>query len=272
MLKHEETFKEQVLGSPLSSAHLICILSGSEAVFNLVLKGKIKCFSSTTIDCCNDDLGFMCFKVWWILFTHRLISGLCPHVIELFFFFFYFLPAVLQLRELHRLYQIQKSLMKKIGSSVPNGGSPPDLAGQIDRTGSKLQKGVDLESPAEDSNSGSAGTGAIDTIEESQIELTLGLSSYNTSTSRSKKDDVELSSSSFSSSSIGSSDHIVSSNRAGAAAKQEQLLKSKGPNHPPWIFQVLSLNSTWRWSFFLTCCEQLENLYPQFSSTNRDLG
>ncbi|OWM82112.1 uncharacterized protein LOC116209637 [Punica granatum] len=153
-----------------------------------------------------------------------------------------------QVHELHRLYRIQKLLMKTIGSGVPNGGSPFNLAGQIDRTDCKPREGVDLERPARDSNAMSEGISALDTIEESQIELTLGPSSYHTSTSRSKKADTQLTSSSFSSSSTGSSGNIINSKpsrlRAGAGVEEEQLLKSERLNHQPWIFQALSLNST----------------------------
>lgn len=156
----------------------------------------------------------------------------------------HFIFGVSQVYELHRLYRIQRLLMKTIGSS------PTNFAGQIGRTGRQPRKEVDLESPAEDPNAESERIGALDTIDESQIELTLGPSSYNTMTSRSKKDDAQLSSSSFSSSSTGSSNNIVSSNRSNlvveAAVNEEQLLKIKGQNHPPWIFRVLSLNSTWR--------------------------
>lgn len=153
-----------------------------------------------------------------------------------------------QVYELHRLYQIQKLLMKTNGSGVPKGASTLNLAAQIDRIDCKSQKGVDPERLARDSSAaGSKGISALDIIEESQIELTLGPSSYTTSTSRSEKGDTQLTSSSFSSS-TGSSDNITSSKpgsfTTGALIKEEQFLKSERLDHPPWSFQVLSLNST----------------------------
>ncbi|KAK4776006.1 hypothetical protein SAY87_023967 [Trapa incisa] len=154
-----------------------------------------------------------------------------------------------QVHELHRLYQIQKLLMKKRGSALPNGGATLNLAGQIDSTDFKPREGVDPQRLSGYSSDGSKGiSSALDTIEESQIELTLGPSSYTTSTSRSDKGETRLTSSSLSSS-TGSSDNIITSNIMGsftgrALVKEEQFLKSERLNHPPWSFQVLSLNST----------------------------
>ncbi|KAK4755369.1 hypothetical protein SAY87_009126 [Trapa incisa] len=141
-----------------------------------------------------------------------------------------------QVCELHRLYRIQKVMMKTIGNSFPNKGNPTNLTGQINTRVHQLQKGVH---PAGDLNDGLKGDGALFTIEESQIELTLAPSTYSTSTSRSKKDTAPLSSSSFSSSSTGSSQ-----SEAGATVKEGHLLKIKCQSHPPWIHQLLSLNST----------------------------
>lgn len=176
---------------------------------------------------------------------------------------------VSQVHELHRLYQIQKLLMKTIGSGVTDGGNPLNLAGQIDRTDRKSQKGVGLGRPADSLSPRSEGTRASETIEESQIELTLGPPSYRYSTSkpRPKKGDAQLTSSSFSSSSTWSSDNGTSGKLGSfgplAVVKEDQFLKSERLNHPPWIFQALSLNSTWRWSFCLSRCERLrEFLYP----------
>lgn len=132
------------------------------------------------------------------------------------------------------------------------GGSPLDLAGQIDRTDRKSRQGiVGLERPAKGSNAKLEGTtGDSETIEESRIELTLGPSSYSMNAMRPKKGDTHLTSSSFSnSSSTGSSDNISSSKLGsllgtGGIVKEEQLLESERLNHPPWILQALSLNST----------------------------
>ncbi|KAK4783539.1 hypothetical protein SAY86_007913 [Trapa natans] len=145
-----------------------------------------------------------------------------------------------QVCELHRLYRTQKLLMATMGSSLPKEENPANLTGQINRTVHQLQKGADLGSPSGDSNDGSKGNGALETIEESQIELALGPSSYSTSTWRSKKDEAPLSSSSFSSSSSSTGS---SQPKAGSTVKEGQLLRIKGQSHPP-IFKLLGLNST----------------------------
>ncbi|KAK4766784.1 hypothetical protein SAY87_008426 [Trapa incisa] len=145
-----------------------------------------------------------------------------------------------QVYELHRLYGIQKLLMKTIGSNVANGGILPNLPCHVDRPDCcRSQKRVDLGI-----------TGASETIEESQIELTLGPPTYNKNRPRPRRGDRILTSSSLSSSSTGSSsDNNFTISKLGgfrpaAVIEEDHLLKSQRPNHPPWILQALSLNST----------------------------
>jgi hypothetical protein len=186
---------------------------------------------------------------------------------------------MLQVYELHRLYQIQKMLMKNIESSRPNGGSqePWNLKTNHHRDAQhKPQRKLDLERPAEEYIAESDGDRVLEIIDESEIELTLGPSSYN----RRKKPETPLTSDSgpsFSSSSTGSS-HINRTNSwthqridttreelngykvglvkvpdmtSGCHSRSknnidhvEEQLRQERLNQPPWFFQVLSLNMT----------------------------
>ncbi|XP_041009925.1 uncharacterized protein LOC121254025 [Juglans microcarpa x Juglans regia] len=125
-----------------------------------------------------------------------------------------------QVSELHRLYRIQKMLMKNIRSNRPNIGRSQELSnlrnelGFIQNSNDHHQRDaehkpqswkLDLEQPAEDYIAEpDDGEGVLELIEESEIELTLGPSNYN----RWKKPETPLTSDSgpsFSSSSTGSS-------------------------------------------------------------------
>jgi len=183
-----------------------------------------------------------------------------------------------QVYELHRLYRIQKMLMKNIESSRPNGRSQElrNLKNKrSDHAQHKPQRKLDLERPAEEYIGESDGDGVLEIIAESEIELTLGPSSYN----RRKKPETPLTSDSgpsFSSSSTGSS-HINRTNSwthqridttreelngykvglvkvpdmtSGCHSRStnnidvEEQLRQERLNQPPWFFQVLSLNMT----------------------------
>ncbi|KAF5451267.1 hypothetical protein F2P56_026384 [Juglans regia] len=191
-----------------------------------------------------------------------------------------------QVCELHRLYRIQKMLMKNNGSSRPNGRSQElwNLRNELIYIQAshhhreaqqyyKPQRKLDLERPAEDYIAESDGNGAVEIIEESEIELTLGPSSFN----RRKKPETPLTSDSgpsFSSSSTGSSrinrtstwthqmtrdefnvhelglvqmpsdmtsgSHSRSKNNIDVEEQLRQEIERR--NQPPWLFQVLSLN------------------------------
>lgn len=184
---------------------------------------------------------------------------------------------LLQVYELHRLYEIQKMLMKNISSNRGNRqnqdkwtkskkensfhNNPNDDMHQ--QPGQKL----DLEQPAEENTAD---------LDEGEIELTLGPSSY---CRRRKIDETPLTSDSglsFSSSSSGSS-RIKRTNsgihRIQDRRKEEVTAHNWGlvevPNsnpsffngrrsnsdireqvrqdrvqQPPWLFQVLSMNTT----------------------------
>ncbi|KAL3833267.1 hypothetical protein ACJIZ3_008003 [Penstemon smallii] len=111
-----------------------------------------------------------------------------------------------QVYELHRLYQIQKILMKDIAKKTRN-----------DRPEARLR--LDLERPAEN--------------EETDLELTLGLSNYH----HRKIKSAERASSGpgFSSSSTTES---LSRQKWSIESNQDRL------NNPPWLFHELSLNMT----------------------------
>ncbi|KAF5738247.1 hypothetical protein HS088_TW13G01143 [Tripterygium wilfordii] len=131
-----------------------------------------------------------------------------------------------QVYELHRLYRIQKLMMKNIARNRPANGRSQQL------WKSKSQIKLDLEQPGEENY------GDLEIIDETEIELTLGPSTYN----QRKKPDTPLTSDSgpsFSSSSTGSS-RILQGISKSSVDVEEQLRQQV----PPWLFQVLSLNMT----------------------------
>lgn len=123
---------------------------------------------------------------------------------------------MLQVHELHRLYQIQKILMRNIGNNRTNthceelcnfkniNFADTNHAREMQR---KPMMKLDLERPAEDyAAESSCRDRVLELIDESEIELTLGPSSYYNRTR--KKPETPLTSDSgpsFSSSSTGSS-------------------------------------------------------------------
>ncbi|KAK8652929.1 hypothetical protein V6N13_126952 [Hibiscus sabdariffa] len=169
-----------------------------------------------------------------------------------------------QVYELHRLYRIQKTLMKSMETSRPINGSY--MHHQSSRTR------LDLEHPADDDD---------EFINESEIELTLGPTK---SMSRKKHGTPTLTSdsgqNSFSSSSTESCHMINGRPSSSMATKRktntardefigrelgllqvtdstlgyqngsknnvdlEQQLRQERLNQPPWLFQVLSMNMT----------------------------
>lgn len=170
-------------------------------------------------------------------------------------------------------------LMKNMESSRPNGWSQElwNLKNELSFNQTnhnrgaqqKPQRKLDLEQPAEEYIAESDGNGVLEIIDESEIELTLGPSSYN----RRKKPETPLTSDSgpsFSSSSTGSS-HINRTNsyttrqelngheprlvqvpdmtlgyqsRSKNNIDVEEQLRQDRLNQPSWFFQVLSLNTT----------------------------
>ncbi|KAJ8769339.1 hypothetical protein K2173_002543 [Erythroxylum novogranatense] len=182
-----------------------------------------------------------------------------------------------QVNELHRLYQVQKTLMRRSESYYR-----PDSRSEETW---KSKKGIsfnhtinahdmqqksmvtfDLERPAEEYVAESNGYRLLDPINESEIRLTLGPTSY----SRGKKPETPRTSDSgqsFCSSSTGSS-HInrtIQGNRqttystreetvqipeiglecqGGSKNSVEERFTQERLKQPPWLFQVLSLNMT----------------------------
>ncbi|XP_029129743.1 uncharacterized protein LOC109811159 [Cajanus cajan] len=183
-----------------------------------------------------------------------------------------------QVYELHRLYKIQKILMKNmeasIGFEVNQRGW--NLENLISLTQNGYHKGAqknlklkfDLERPATEDIAESDGDQVLEIINESEIELTLGPSSYNR-----KKMETSLTSDSahsLSSSSSGSnlinktilkiphSSHSTMEELNGGMIGLVQVPQSgirnsydieeqsrqESSKQPPWFFQVLSLNTT----------------------------
>uniref|UniRef100_A0A5B6Z0S0 Uncharacterized protein n=1 Tax=Davidia involucrata TaxID=16924 RepID=A0A5B6Z0S0_DAVIN len=176
---------------------------------------------------------------------------------------------VAKVLELHRLYQIQKILMKSMESS----SQIDDRHGAIKQ---KPRQTLDLEQPADEYYiEESDGDGVLEIEDEREIELTLGPTSY----CRRKKGETPLTSDSglsFSSSSSGSS-HLkrtilgtqqridktrdeftghkwglvempdvnpaLQSGRKNSFDVEEQSRQDR-LKQPPWLFQALSLNMT----------------------------
>lgn len=167
---------------------------------------------------------------------------------------------LLQVHELHRLYRTQKTLMKNVEKSRQSGWYPESWdkrneicfrqiyeqdAKNYYRTTHTAK--LDLEQPAEDETE--ANNGALQTINETELELTLGPSSYNTSDSG-----ITHSSSSTGSSHEGRrTDDTkqvtgqemevlgVTGNSSGCQNGSNRGEK-KMLDYPPWLFQVVSLN------------------------------
>lgn len=184
-----------------------------------------------------------------------------------------------QVYELHRLYEIQKMLMKNISSDRGNRRINQDKWTKskkensfhnylnIDDMHEQPGQKLDLEQPAEENTAD---------LEEGEIELTLGPSSY---CRRRKIDETPLTSDSglsFSSSSSGSSRikrtnsgiHTIQDRRKEVTAHnwglvevpnsnlsflngrrsnsdiKEQVRQDRVHEQPPWLFQVLSMNIT----------------------------
>lgn len=190
-----------------------------------------------------------------------------------------------QVHELHRLYQIQKILMKniEIGKSngrnqekwnPKNGFSFNQLRNQQLNLQHKSSMQLDMEQPVEVKINESNGNGVLEIIDESDIQLTLGPTTY----TRRKKPETSPHTSdsgrSFSSSSTGSSHinrtgfqtqkgnnrgrELLSGCELGLATQfgyhsggkntidnEEQLGQQQEIlNQPAWLFQILSLNMT----------------------------
>lgn len=189
---------------------------------------------------------------------------------------------MLQVHELHRLYRIQKILMRNIGNNRSNTQCHQEsfnFKNRISHAHREMQQKpkmkLDLQRPAEDYAAESPSRDrALELIDESEIELTLGPSSYYNQ--RRKKPETPLTSDSgptFSSSSTASS-HINRTSSLSHQVKREESgdrelglvqvhdMKTLGGYHsenrtsvdeelrqerlkqPPWLFQVLSLNMT----------------------------
>lgn len=175
----------------------------------------------------------------------------------------------MQVYELHRLYQIQKILMKNIAKQkrqeahqreFKNATTSNHMTHNLNQDSHKRTRQIlDLERPAEECYN-IADPGAIE--DESELELTLGPSCYN---GRRKAPESSDSAPSFSSS---TDSHGKENSREDLkwgielpAALNQSFLGGGGGgqkssnveelqfrqdrlNNPPWLFQALSLNMT----------------------------
>lgn len=186
-----------------------------------------------------------------------------------------------QVYELHRLYQTQKLLMRNMSSSTNNRPQQDHhqvVVNQLD-SNKKItaRQCIDLEIRPNTDEEHIAESGGEDDTHE--LELTLGLSSYNVRRRR-KTAHFDSSSPSFSSSnSTGSASSQIKntttnlvrnsrniegskwgleeklpvsnnfqigarSSQSNQNVDQEQYRSQDSLNNPPWLFQVLSLNMT----------------------------
>ncbi|KAJ0266874.1 hypothetical protein HA466_0007970 [Hirschfeldia incana] len=151
-----------------------------------------------------------------------------------------------QVRELHRVYNIQKKMMEQLKHRNQYcTTNNQDQTGPRERTGS--WSGIDLENVARASN-----TTTADHIEESELELTLSIGISSSSTNK----DMDYSSTtSFKSSSDNCNNQSNNINN-----NHNNNQESSGPNtpmssssttsldrekkRPHWLFQGLSINRT----------------------------
>ncbi|XP_019155011.1 PREDICTED: uncharacterized protein LOC109151863 [Ipomoea nil] len=154
-----------------------------------------------------------------------------------------------QVYELHRLYRIQKGLMKNIAEQKRQESQKGAKKAAI--TNSNSSKGT-----AEEECIGESGDLGIED-DESKLELTLGPSCYN-NRRRKAAEAASDSALSFSSSSSDYSSHVRRSSSGKAAESNLGEIKSRSnappaqqftqdqmkKTHPPWLFQFLSLNMT----------------------------
>ncbi|KAE8680661.1 hypothetical protein F3Y22_tig00111372pilonHSYRG00070 [Hibiscus syriacus] len=126
-----------------------------------------------------------------------------------------------QVYELHRLYRIQKALMKSIEKSRPNG-----------------KRQLDLEHLANNHH----GNEMLEVIDESNIELTLGppAKKQHEISTPPRTSDSGLT---FSSPSIEPC-HMTTGYRHGSESNADlgEQLRKERLGQAPWIFQVLTMN------------------------------
>ncbi|XP_022752298.1 uncharacterized protein LOC111301049 [Durio zibethinus] len=181
-----------------------------------------------------------------------------------------------QVYELHRLYRIQKRLMKSFESGRPNGSFTSKNNSQLGNMHRKLRR-LDLEHPAVEEYSvaeSDHGNRMLEVIDESEIELTLGPTRYMPRKKHGTPPLTSDSGASFSSSSTESSHMNRTSSSMTKQTRREELserelgllqvtdmtlgyqngsknnidleeqLRQERLKQPPWLFQVLSMNMT----------------------------
>ncbi|KAI3860222.1 hypothetical protein MKX03_022528 [Papaver bracteatum] len=178
-----------------------------------------------------------------------------------------------QVYELHRLYRIQKMLMNNLKTTQAHGYNANYTC---DHEQQKPRRKLDLERPAEEyimeEAGGNNNNGMLETEDENDIELTLGLGPTSfRQQQRKSKDDTSLNSEtgpSFSSSSNESSyvqrrntnnntrkrgdnrdeqQQFSAGNKWGGLMNNcdvDEQLRQERQKQSPWLFRVMSLNMT----------------------------
>ncbi|XP_059293517.1 uncharacterized protein LOC132046784 [Lycium ferocissimum] len=183
-----------------------------------------------------------------------------------------------QLYELHRLYQTQKSLMKNMSSSRPQQVKDHQVVNHhhinLDSNKKAPRQCIDLEIRPTDQEHIAESAGQDIEDDNHELELTLGLSSYNNR--RRKTANFDSSPSFSSSNSTGSASSQIKhttnlarnprndlnghkwgvenlpvtnpsfqlGGRTQSNQNVEEQYRQDSLNNPPWLFQVLSLNMT----------------------------
>lgn len=182
-----------------------------------------------------------------------------------------------QVHELHRLYQVQKLLMRDMRNAelkrqqdstyyqssidrwnVENerGSSQPSYSSYLDQR--KPHQKLDLELPAEVFIGKDDGDVMLEVEEEGDLELTLAIGSNRSQRKKEEASFTSDSGASFSSSSSDSGAVKLNSQDWGlfqvsditmrfqddkkSGFNVEERMRQDGLKHPPWLFQCLNLN------------------------------
>ncbi|XP_072992127.1 uncharacterized protein [Typha latifolia] len=166
-----------------------------------------------------------------------------------------------QVHELHRLYQIQKLLMRdmknaetKRQSASANTQNNPEKSAENEAGSDKSSysyfeqrkpsRMLDLELPAEEHTEEDNGDVMLVVDEESDLELTLAIGSTQSQRRKQETSITSDSGTSFSSSSTESSDPKLNSNGWRLPQASDVASRCQSESRNGWLYQCLSLNLT----------------------------
>ncbi|KAG5528483.1 hypothetical protein RHGRI_029243 [Rhododendron griersonianum] len=155
-----------------------------------------------------------------------------------------------QVYELHRLYRIQKILMKSMENRRTNGSMNRERYWDSNHHNNNIcrnpRPGIDLEQPAEEYIAECDENGELEVEDESEIKLTLGTSSYGRRKKGQTTPGSSVSGTSFSSSCSAGEEELLKGDKwtRNSSFGVEEELRIGRLEHHPWLFQTLSLNMT----------------------------